>query len=150
MKNYVNSTIAIIFASSLSLTGCFDIAPGATDAEASLKQTMAQSLTMELPNTACDYDNRETEMILKEETGIVTRMNNPAEPETPVFIIQNPNNSMRYVACNMPAGLKSDGMKVTFDAEKKRVGDEERWIAHPIKLTRIHNSSNGGSFASNN
>lgn len=150
MKNYVNSTIAFIFASSLSLTGCFDVAPGATDAEASLRQTVAQSMTMELPNVPCDYDNRETEMFLKEETGIVTRMNNPAVPDEPLYVIQNPNNSMRYVACNMPDNLKSDGMKVTFDAEKKKVGDEERWIAHPIKLTKIHNNANGAGFASNN
>ena len=142
MKTYFKSTIAIIFASTLGLTSCFDLAPGASDAEASLKDTMAQSLTTDLAET-CEYDNRDTEDFLREETGIVTRMNNPAEPDNQVFIIQNPNSSMRYVACNMPDALKTDGLKVTFDAEKKRVGAEERWYAHPIKLTKIHNNSGG-------
>ena len=147
MKNYFKSTIAIIFASTLGLTSCFDLAPGASDAEASLKDTVAQSLTMELA-ASCDYDNRDTEDFLKEEVGIVTRMNNPAEPDNQVFIIQNPNTSMRYVACNMPDALKADGIKIVFDAEKKMVGPEERWYAHPIKLTMIH--SNSGGVASSN
>jgi len=147
MKNYFKSTIAIIFVSTLGLTSCFDLSPGATDAEASLKETMAQSLTMELAKT-CDYDDRVTEDMLKEEPGIVTRMNNPADPENAVYIIQHPDNSMRYVACNMPDALKVDGIKIVFDAEKKAVGAEERWYAHPIKLTVIHSNSNG--LASNN
>lgn len=149
MKNYVKSTIAILFMGSVALTGCFDLAPGASDAEASLKQTAAQSLSMELAKS-CEFDSRDTEAIMKEETGIVTRMNNPAEPETSVFIINDPVSQMRYVACNMPDGLKIDGMKVTFDAEKKAVGENERWYAHPIKLTHIHSAeANNGGVASN-
>lgn len=147
MKNYFKSTIAIIFVSSLGLTSCFDLTPGATDAEASLKETMAQSLTMDLSGS-CDFDRMKTEDYLKEETGIVTRMNNPADPDNDIFLIQNPDNSMRYVACNMPDGLKVDGMKVTFDAEKKMVDGTERWYAHPIKLTKIYN--NTGGLASTN
>ena len=147
MKNYFKSTIAILFVSSLGLTSCFDLSPGATDAEASLKETMAQSLTMELAET-CEYDSRVTEDALKEEPGIVTRMNNPADPENAVFVIQHPDNSMRYIACNMPDALKVDGMKIVFDAEKKMVDANERWYAHPIKLTKIH--STDGGLASNN
>lgn len=149
MKNYVKSTIAILFVSSISLTSCFDLAPGASDAEASLKQTAAQSLSMELA-TSCEFDALKTESIMKQETGIVTRMSNPAEPENDVFLINDPVSQMRYVACNMPEGLKFDGMKVTFDAEKKEVGETEKWYAHPIKLTQIYSAEvNNGGVAGN-
>ncbi len=140
MKNYFKSTIAILLVSSFSFTSCLDLTSGATDAESSLKQTFAESMTMELPAMACDFDDRATTDILKEETGIVMQLNQ-VDGEDPAFVIQDPNNSMRYVACNMPDALKVEGMKVTFDAEKKQVGDNERWYAHPIKLTVIHDAS---------
>ena len=149
MKNYVKSSIAILFFASVGITSCFDLAPGASDAEASLKQTAAQSLSMELA-TSCEFDDRDTEAMMNQETGIITRMNNPADPENEVFLINDPVSQMRYVACNMPDGLKIEGMKVTYDAEKKAVGENEKWYAHPIKLTHIYSAETSGNGVAGN
>jgi hypothetical protein len=147
MKNYSKSTIAIFLFSAFSFTSCLDLAPGATDAEASLNQSVHERMTTELPLVACDYDSRKTTQLLKEKTGVVMAVNDPSAPDQQLFLIQIPNEGIRYTACNMPQELKSDGMKVTFNAEEKEIYPEERWIAHPMKLTEILNTQGGGSLA---
>ena len=143
MKNYFKSTIAILAFSSFTFTSCLDLTPGATDAEASLRQTVAQSMSMELPQGACDFDDRKTVDRVREETGIVVRIANTSDPENPTYIIDIPNEGMRYTMCNMPDAAKRDGMKITFDAEKKEIYANERWAAHPSKLTRIYSATGG-------
>ena len=150
MKNYFKSTIAFSLFSVFAFSGCFDIAPGATDAEASLKQTVSQSISNELADAPCGFDDRKTTDILKEKTAVVVALRNQANPEMPTYILEIPSEALRYVACNMPDEIKIEGVKVTFDAQEKEIYANERWMAHPIKLTRIHGmDGSGGETAFN-
>ena len=149
MKNYSKSTIAIFLFSAFSFTGCFDINPAATDAEASINQTVHERMTVELPLVACDYDSRKTTQLLKEKTGVIMSMKDPSGIDQQLYLIQIPNEGIRYTACNLPEELKADGMKFTFNAEEKEIFPEERWIAHPMKLTQILSSSGNGNTVSN-
>ena len=151
MKNYSKSTIAFFLFSAFTFTSCFDINPGATDAEASIKASVNDAVNVELPAQACDFDSRKTTQMLTEKTGVVMSIADPSAPDQKLFLIQIPDEGIRYVACNMPDALKSDGMKVTFNGEEKEIYSQERWAAHPMKLTRIFSmqgGSGGGSVAS--
>lgn len=145
MKNYLRNTIALLFGCAIALTGCFDLSSNATDADASLKQTVSNSINDEIRLTACDYDNRKTLEVMREQVGIVTQMANPASPEMPLYVIQIPGQALRFTACNMPDAIKHDGTKIVFDGERKEIFPEERWIASPMKLLVIHGNTNGGS-----
>jgi hypothetical protein len=145
MKNYLKYTIALLFVSSIAFTSCLDLTSNATDADASLKQTFSQSVNDEMRLLPCDYDNRKTTQMLIEQVGIVTQMANPANSELPLFVIQIPGEALRYTACNMPDAIKKDGLKITFDGERKEIFPEEKWIASPLKLTQIHGSNGNGS-----
>ncbi|KAA9325998.1 hypothetical protein [Adhaeribacter soli] len=150
MKNYFKSTIAFSLFSVFAFSGCFDIAPGATDAQASLKQTVSQSISNELADAPCGFDDRKTTGMLKERTAIVVAVRNLGDRETPTFILDMPDEGRRFVACNMPDEIKIDGVKVTFDGEIKEIYDYERWMAHPMKLTKIHKMDGSrGETASN-
>lgn len=150
MKNYFKSTIAFSLFSMFAFTSCFDIAPGATDAEASIKQTVAQNTVIELPQEACGFDDRKTTKMLVEKTAMIVAMRNAEDPENPIFIFTIPAEGRRFVACNIPNELKIEGLQVTFDAEEKEIYAHERWMAHPMKLTKVHRmDGSGGPTAEN-
>jgi hypothetical protein len=142
MKNYVKSTIAMVFVSSFAFTSCLDLT--ASDADASLRQTVAQSATMDLSSIPCDFDSRKSVNTLVEQTGIVTKLQDPSRTDASLFVIQMPGEAIRYIACNMPESAKVDGMKITFDAEVKEIYPEEKWMASPLKLLKIHNMEGSG------
>lgn len=138
MKNYIKHTIALLFVSSFAFTSCLDLTSNATDADASIENTLQQSQGIDVPLVICDFDNRKTTEVMLERNGVVKMINSPSEPDVPMFLIQLPGEAQRFVACNMPDAIKKDGMKIIFDGEVKEINPEEKWIATPMKLIKIH------------
>lgn len=139
MKNYVKSAIASFVFASFALTGCFDVTPGATDAESSLRQTVSIEANIELPQLGCDFDARKTTAMVREKTGYIMPMtaNGSVDENSIVYLIDVPAENRRFTACNMPDALKRGGMKIMFSGEEKEIYENERWSGRPFKLTQV-------------
>jgi len=137
MKNTVLSTFAILTFSAFSLTGCFDLTSNATDAEASLKATVAEATTNELANMPCYFDDRATTEKHQNERGVIMTIPMSNEPEGVAYLIDLPGQARRFTACNMPDNLKREGLKIEFSGEVKEIHPGERWIATPYKLSSV-------------
>ncbi|MBK0402283.1 hypothetical protein I5M27_04760 [Adhaeribacter sp. BT258] len=137
MKNSVLSTFAILSLSAFSLTGCFDLTANATDAEASLKETVSDATNNEILAMPCGFDDRATVEKHQNQPGQIMALPNAAEPEGVIYLIAIPDQNRRFSACNLPQSLKKDGMKIQFSGEVKEIKPEERWLATPYKLNSV-------------
>ena len=53
------------------------------------------------------------------------------------WLIQTDNKETRYVGCNIPESLKTEGIKIIFDADLKEIYPNERWIGTPAVLKKV-------------
>src|SRR5688572_17159449 len=106
MKNYFKYTIALLFVSSFAFTSCLDLTSNATDAEASLRETVDQNINIELPLIPCGFDDRKTTEVLTDKEGYIKIFRNATDTEEAVYLLYINNETVRYAACNMPESIK--------------------------------------------
>ncbi len=143
MKTYFKYILAPT-ALAFTLYGCSDLSTPGSDTDESIRATYEQGEARQAQidafnnNENCDFDDRRTVKMIKDEKGIVklvARSSNPHDGYT--LALHVPTTNQRFTACGLPSDMKVAGTVVIFSGEEKVIFPNEKWTATPFELTDI-------------